>query len=86
MALAEQSPVDVEGFESVVTSKSQEPYSDWLQKRLNHFDSFLGTSLKGLEDQAIDFLLVIEAELNRRAEVSKKPCSLKGSGGKVLES
>ena len=50
VAMAEQSPMDVEGIASVVSSKSQEPYSDWLQKRLNNFDSFLGTSLKGLED------------------------------------
>ena len=49
------------------TSKSQEPYSDWFQKRYNNFDSFLGTSLEGLEDQAIEFLLAIEAELNPRA-------------------
>ena len=48
--MAEQSPMDVEGIASVVSSESQESYSDWLQKRLNNFDSFLGTSLKGLED------------------------------------
>ena len=82
VAMAEQSPVDVEGIASVVSSESQEPYSGWLQKRLNNFDSFLSTSLKDLEDQAIEFLLVVEAELNRRAEVNKKPCCFKGSGGK----
>ena len=80
--MAEQSPMDVEGIANVVSSESQESYSDWLQKRLNNFDSFLGTSLKGLEDQAIEFLLVVEAKLNRRAKVNKKPCSLKCSGGK----
>ena len=47
VTMAEQSPVDVEGSVSVVSSESQEPYSDWLQKRLNSFDSFLGTSLQG---------------------------------------
>ena len=45
VAMAEQSPVDVEGIVSVGSSESQEPYSDWLLKRLNSFDSFLGTSL-----------------------------------------
>ena len=82
VAMAEQSPVDVEGIVSVVSSKSQEPYSDWLLKRLNSFGSFLGTSLQGLKGQAIEFLLVVESELNRRAEVNKKPCCLKGSGAK----
>ena len=45
------------------TSKSQEPYSDWFQKRYNNFDNFLGTSLEGLEDQATKFLLAVKAEL-----------------------
>ena len=64
--------------------QSQEPYSDWFQKRFNNFNSFHGTSLEGLEDQATKFLLAVEAELNRRAEVNKKPCGLKGSRGKGL--
>ena len=50
--MAEQSLVDVESVVGMDTSKSQEPYSDWFQKRYNNFDSFLGTSLEGLEDQA----------------------------------
>ena len=74
--------MDVEGIVSVGASESKEPYSDWLLKRLNSFDSFLGTSLQGLKGQAIEFLLVVESELNRRAEVNKNPSSLKGSGGK----
>ena len=74
--------MDVEGIVSVGASESQEPYSDWLLKRLNSFDSFLGTPLQGLKGQAIEFLLVVESELNQRAEVNKKPSSLKGSGGK----
>ena len=76
--------MDVESFVGVDTSESQGPYSDWFQKRFNNFDSFLGMSLEGLEDQATKFLLAVEAELNRRAEVNKKPCGLKGSGGKGL--
>ena len=84
LAMAKQSLVDVESFEGVDTSESQEPYSNWFQKRFNHFDSFLGTSLEGLEDQTTEFLLAIEAELNRRAEVNKKPCGFKGSEGKGL--
>ena len=30
--------------------------------RFNNFDSFLGTSLEGLEDQATEFLLAVEQE------------------------
>ena len=84
LAMVEQSHVDVESFVGVDVSESQEPYFDWFQKRFNNFDSFLGTSLEGLEDQLTEFLLAVEAELNRRAEVNKKPCGLKGSGGKGL--
>ena len=52
LAMVEQSPVDVESFVCMDTSESQEPYSDWFQKRFNNFDSFLGTSLVGLVGQA----------------------------------
>ena len=38
----------------------------------------------GLEDQATKFLLAVEAELYRRAEVNKKLCGSKGSGVKGL--
>ena len=84
LASVEQSLVDEESVVGLDTSGSQEPYSDWFQKRFNNFDSFLGTSLVGLEDQAIEFLLAVEAELYRRAEVNKKSCGLKGLGVKGL--
>ena len=84
LASVEQSLVDEESVVGLDTSGSQEPYSDWFQKRFNNFDSFLGTSLVGLEDQAIEFLLDVEVELYRRAEVNKKSCGLKGSGVKGL--
>ena len=54
LAMAELSIVDVERFVGVDTSESQELYSEWFQKRFNNFDSFLGTSLEGLEDQATE--------------------------------
>ena len=41
-------------------------------------------SLARLEDQATDFLLAVEAELCRRAEVNKNSCGSKGSGVKGL--
>ena len=82
--MAEQSLVDVESVVGMDTSKSQEPYSDWFQKRYNNFDNFLGTSLEGLEDQATKFLLAVEVELYQRAKVNKKSCGLKGSGVKGL--
>ena len=65
-------------------SGRQVTYSDWFQKRFNNFDSFLGTSLVGLEDQATEFLLAVEAELYWRAEVNKNSCGFKGSGVKGL--
>ena len=84
LAKEKQSLVDGDSVVGVDTSRSQEPYSDWFQKRFNNFDSFLGTSLVGLEDQATEFLLAVEAELYRRAEVNKKSCGSKGSGVKGL--
>ena len=42
------------------------------------------TSLVGLEDQATKYLLAVEAELYRRAEVNKNSCGSKGSGVKGL--
>ena len=83
-AMAEQSLVDERSVVSTDTSQNLEPHSDWFQKRFNNFHSFLGTSLEGLEDQATEFLLAVEAELFRRAEVNKKPCGSKGSGVKGL--
>ena len=41
-------------------------------------------SLVGLEDQATKFLLAVEAELYRRAEVNKNLCGSKGSRVKGL--
>ena len=70
-ALAEQSVVEEERFVGVDFSKRQVPYSEWFQRRFNNFHSFLGTSLEGLEDQATEFFLAVEAELKRRAEVNK---------------
>ena len=52
--------------------------------RFNNFDSFLGTSLEGLEDQATKFLLAVEVELDRRADVNKKTHGIKSSGLKGL--
>ena len=84
LAMAKQSVVDEERFVDVDNSERQVPYSEWFQRRFNNFNSFLGTSLKGLEDQATEFLLAVEAELYRRAEVKKKSCGSKGSGVKGL--
>ena len=56
--------MDEERFVGVDSSERQEPYSEWFQRRFNNFDSFLGTSLEGLEDQATKLLLAVEAELN----------------------
>ena len=44
----------------VDNSERQVPYLVWFQRRFNNFDSFLGTSLEGLENQAIEFLLVVK--------------------------
>ena len=49
-----------------------EAYSKWFQSRFKEFDHFLGTSLKGLENQATTFLLDVEAKLHRRAVLEKK--------------
>lgn len=53
-------------------SVRQEPYSKWFQSKFNDFDSFLGTSLGGLENQATKFLLAVEAEIKQRAALNKK--------------
>ena len=83
-AMVEQSFVDEERFVGVDNSERQVPYSGWFQRRFNNFNSFLGTSLEGLEDQATKFLLAVEAELKRRAEVNKITCGFKSSGVKGL--
>lgn len=48
------------------------------------FDDFLGTSLKGLEEQATDFLLVVEVELYLRVAKEKNRWKLKSSGVKGM--
>ena len=80
----EQSLVVEESGVGLDSSGRQVTFSDWFQKRFNNFDSFLGTSLVGLEDQATEFLLAVEAELFWRAEVNKNSCGFKGSGVKGL--
>ena len=84
LALANLSIMDEERFVGVDNSERQVPYSEWFQRRSNNFDSFLGTSLKGLEDQAIEFLLAVEVELKRRAEVNKITHGFKSSWVKGL--
>ena len=83
-ASTEQSLVVEESGVGLDSSGRQVSYSNWFQKRFNNFDSFLGTSLVGLEDQATDFLLAVEAELCRRAEVNKNSSGSTGSGVKGL--
>ena len=72
--LAFSLPLAMEGQEvmSVENPVREEAYSEWFQSRFNGFDNFLGTSLKGLENQATTFLLAVEAELHRRAALEKK--------------
>ena len=72
---------EVVGVESPVRKES---YSEWFQSRFNEFDNFLGVSLQGLENQATNFLLVVEAELHRRAALEKKSRELKSSGVKGI--
>ena len=67
---------EVMGMESPV---SKEPYSEWFQSRFNGFDNFLGMSLKGLENQATNFLLAVEVELHHRDALEKKARNLKRS-------
>ena len=48
------------GVESTMMHKL---HSEWFQSRFSGFDDILGTSLQGLEEQATNFLLAIEAKL-----------------------
>ena len=84
LAMKEQEIVGVENSVGVDNSMRQEPYSGWFQSRFNDFDSFLGTSLEGLENQATKFLLAIEVELQRRAALDRKARDLKSLGVKGL--
>ena len=62
----------------------KESYFEWFQSRFNGLDNFLGVSLQGLENQATDFLLVVEPEVHHRAALEKKACDLKCSGVKGI--
>ena len=61
--LAFSLPLAMEGQEvlGVENPVRGEAYSEWVQSRFKGFDNFLGTSLKGLENQATTFLLAVEA-------------------------
>ena len=84
--LAFSLPLAMEGQEVVGVENpgKKESYSEWFQSRFNGFDNFLGVSLQGLESQATNFLLAVEAELNRRAVLEKKTRDLKSSGVKGI--
>ena len=53
-------------------------------EKFSGFDDFLGTSLKGLEEPATNFLLVVEAELQQRAIKEKTEQAVKSSGKKGI--
>ena len=38
-------------------------YLEWFKDKFSGFHDFLGTSLKGLEEPAADFLLAVENEI-----------------------
>ena len=59
-------------------------YSDWFQEKFNGFDDFLGTSLKGLEELATKFQLVVEAELQQKAVKEKTEQAVKRSRRKGI--
>ena len=40
-------------------------YSKWFQEKFSGFDDFLGTSLKGLKEPTTNFLLAVEAAVNK---------------------
>ena len=45
------------------TFLGKDSYSEWFKDKFSGFHDFLGTSLKGLEEPAADFLLVVENEI-----------------------
>ena len=59
-------------------------YSDWFKDKFSGFDDFLGTSLKGLEEPAIAFLLAVENEIQQRAFKDKIDNFEKSSGRKGI--
>ena len=65
------------GVESTMT---HELHLEWFQSRFSGFDDFLVTSLQGLEEQATNFLLVVEAKLKRRADFERNTRNLKSLG------
>ena len=59
-------------------------HSEWFLEKFSGFDDFLGTSLKGLEEPATNFLLAIKAELQQRAVNDKSGQAVKCSGKKGI--
>ena len=60
-------------------------YSEWFQEKFSGFDDFLGTSLKGLEEEpATKFLLAVEAELQQRAIKEQIEKAVESSGRKGI--
>ena len=59
-------------------------YSEWFKDKFSGFHDFLGTSLKGLEEPAADFLLAVENEIQQRTFKEKKNKSEKSSGKKGI--
>ena len=59
-------------------------YSELFQEKFSGFDDFLGTSLKGLEELATNFLLAIEAELQQRAIKEKTEKAVESLGRKGI--
>ena len=84
--LAFSLPLSLEGQVAVGVKSTtrNELHSEWFQSRFNGFDDFLGTSLQGLEEQATNFLLAVEAELKRRADLEQNTQNLKSSGVKGI--
>ena len=82
--LAFSLPLASEGHEAVgvESTMTHELHSEWFQSRFNGFDDFLGTSLQGLEEQATNFLLVVEAKLKWRADFEQNTRNLKSLGVK----
>ena len=72
--LAFSLPLALEGQDAVGVESTmrQKLYLEWFQSRFCEFDNFLGTSLQGLEKQATNFWLAVEAELNWRDDLEKK--------------
>ena len=71
---------EVVGVENIMRHE----HSEWFQSRFNGFDDLLGTSLQGLEEQATNFLLVVEDELKQRVDLEQNTRNLKNSGVKGI--